>query len=75
MAALDATKERIGYEKFWLGVVAVGNISLFSWLSTNIGHVSTFHALAGFALFCVGSVVAFELHRRIDAHINMMRIL
>lgn len=70
MAALDREKERLGYLKFWLGVVVVTDISLAGWLITasDAAIRLTFAlALAGLVLLSTGILL---LHRKIEYHID-----
>jgi hypothetical protein len=68
MAALDRTKEKIAYHKFWQGVWVVTDISLIGWLvSVRDALLPTVLALAGVFALTVG---VFLLHRHIERLID-----
>ncbi len=75
MSELDVAKEQIAYLKFWLGILVVTNISLFTWLLSNVASADSRLVLGGgFAAvwFTVGIVLT---HRRIKRQIQSLREL
>ena len=71
LAEPERLRERIGYLKFWQGVVVVTDISLIGWLLSPSDHAMKQSILA-FTSIVVLSFGMLHLHRRIDRRIEQI---
>lgn len=75
MSELDVAKEQIAYLKFWLAILVVTDISLFSWLLSNVGSANLRLVLGGcFAVVAITLGIVL-LHRRVQRQIESLREL
>ena len=75
MSELDVAKEQIAYLKFWLGIFVVTDISLFSWVLSNVGSANLLLVFGGCFAIVVTTVGIVLLHRRIERQIEGLREL
>jgi hypothetical protein len=71
MSKLDVAKEQIAYLKFWLGIMAIIDISLVGWLVSSTADAHWLKPLAALAAIVAVTLAGWGLHlqiqRRIDA--------
>ena len=75
MSELDVAKEQIAYLKFWLGIFVVTDISLFSWVLSNVGSATLLLVFSGCFAIVATTVGIVLLHRRIERQIESLREL
>ncbi|MBI3783304.1 MAG: hypothetical protein HY270_07875 [Deltaproteobacteria bacterium] len=76
MSKLDKAKERIAYEKFWLGVMVVTDVSLVGWLVSAPGSSPPWYRVVA-AVLAVAVITSsgFIVHRRIEKQIDVLEDL
>lgn len=75
MSELDLAKEQIAYQKLWLGVVVVIDLSLAGWVLTHTGIASWVKISAAVVGVVMITYAGLQLHRQIERRIDALRDL
>lgn len=75
MSELDVRKERISYNKLWLGVSVAGNVGVLTWMFQNYQSSSLPHFLIALGASVGLSAGTFFLHRKIERQIEALKDL
>lgn len=75
MPELDGLKEELAYQRLWLGMLAVSEISLLGWTASAVETAPPGLLSLAIVVIMVLGLSIFLLHRMIKRHIEQIRSL
>ena len=68
-------REAIGYQKFWLGILVISDISLIGWLLSNFAAAPAYKTIAAIIAIVALTRGALSTHKEIERKIATLEDL